>query len=68
MKTNITTMPFYLWILLAIILLSQSIMLFRAASKSGANRWFWAIWGLMQFPCPAIFYLLIVRKVWKREK
>lgn len=57
-----------LWILLAVLLLSQSLWLFRDAQKRGANPWFWGFWGLLSFPSPLILYLIFVRKVFHREK
>ncbi|MFC0215564.1 sigma-Y antisigma factor component [Paenibacillus chartarius] len=57
-----------IWILVpvAVILLTQSTLLFLDARKRGANAWFWGIIGLIQAPLPTIFYLLLVRKVYKR--
>ena len=49
-----------------IILLIQSTWLFFDARKHGHNYWFWAIWGLIQTPCPTIFYLIFARKKFKR--
>lgn len=68
MRTGFTQMNLYMWIILAIILLPQSYLLFKDAGKRGANKWFWGIWGLFQFPCPTIFYLIIVRKVFTKKK
>ncbi|MCK0473062.1 transcriptional regulator [Halalkalibacter sp. APA_J-10(15)] len=47
--------------LLAVTLLVQSIFLFRDAQKRGSYKWFWGIWGLLQFPMPTLFYFLFVR-------
>lgn len=51
----------------AIILLSQSIFLFTDARKHGHNHWLWGILGLIQAPMPLLFYLLLVRKIWRRK-
>lgn len=62
-------------ILLAVVitclLLVQSISLFIDAKKRGSFPWFWGLWGLIQFPCPTLFYLLFVRKIyrhWRRNE
>ncbi|BBH24678.1 hypothetical protein Back11_60230 [Paenibacillus baekrokdamisoli] len=50
-------------ILVGIILMCQSSWLFLNASQySPRYRWFWAIWGMIQFPLPLLFYWLFVRK------
>lgn len=65
---KINEMPLYLWILVAAILLTQATWLFIDARKRNANQWFWGIIGLIQCPLPLIFYLFIVRKIYKRRK
>ncbi|CAG9621375.1 transcriptional regulator [Sutcliffiella rhizosphaerae] len=42
------------------VFLTQSILLFIDAKKKGSYAWFWGIWGLIQFPLPTLFYLLLV--------
>lgn len=54
-------------ILVAAILITQSIFLFTNARKHGHNYWFWGIIGLIQAPVPTIVYLLFVRKQWKKN-
>jgi hypothetical protein len=56
-------LPLWGWLLIAIVLLSQSTWLFLNARKQGANPWFWGIWGVIQAPIPLIVYGLVVRKV-----
>ena len=62
------TLPLYGWIILALILFTQGSWLFFDARKRGANAWFWGIIGLIQCPCPLIFYLAIVRKALRKRK
>ncbi len=49
------------------ILLIQSIFLFTNARKHGHNYWLWGILGLIQAPMPLLFYMLFVRKNWRRK-
>lgn len=58
----------FLIIVVAIILLSQSLFLFIHAKKYQHNYWLWGILGLIQAPFPTIVYLIFVRKVWQKEK
>jgi len=56
-------------ILLSPILLTQSILLFIDAKKRNSYAWFWGIWGLIQFPLPAIFYwFFVTRRHHKRNR
>ena len=56
-------------ILVAAILLLQSIFLFLDARKRNHNYWLWGIVGLIQAPMPTLFYLVFVRKIfWKSTK
>jgi hypothetical protein len=54
-------------IVVAFILLAQSLFLFINAKKHSHNHWLWGILGLIQAPMPTIFYLLFIRKIWKRD-
>ncbi len=68
MQPNID-MPLAGWIALALILLTQGILLFLDAGRKGANRWFWGIWGLIQIPMPALLYwLFVIRPYQKRRR
>lgn len=57
------SMPWWGLCLLVITLLSQGVFLFTDARKRNANRWFWGLIGLMQFPWPTIFYFIFIRKI-----
>jgi hypothetical protein len=53
-------------VLVAPILLAQSLLLFIDAKKKGAYSWFWGIWGLIQFPLPTLFYYFIVLRPYRK--
>lgn len=54
-------------ITVAIILLTQSLFLFWDARKRNHNYWLWGIVGLIQAPMPTLFYLIFVRKIFKKK-
>lgn len=54
-------------IIVAAILLSQSIFLFLDARKRNHNYWLWGIVGLIQAPMPTLFYLIFVRKIFRKR-
>lgn len=60
-------LPLYAWIIIACLLLSQSIWLFRDAQKCRRNPWIWGIWGITGAPTPLIVYLIVVRKIFKKK-
>ncbi|RIW30900.1 sigmaY antisigma factor component [Bacillus salacetis] len=55
-------------LLLAPILLTQSLFLFTDARKRGHKYWFWGIWGLIQSPLPIIFYFIFARKIFRKKE
>jgi hypothetical protein len=54
-------------IMVAAILLLQSIYLFLDARKRNHNYWLWGIVGLIQAPMPTLFYLIFVRKIFRKR-
>ncbi|HEY2420354.1 MAG TPA: sigma-Y antisigma factor component [Neobacillus sp.] len=54
-------------ILVAAILLLQSIYLFLDARKRSYNYWLWGIVGLIQAPMPTLFYLIFVRRIFHKK-
>ena len=54
-------------IIVTAILLLQSIFLFLDARKRNHNYWLWGIVGLIQAPMPTLFYLLFVRKIFRKR-
>lgn len=57
----------WFWMLIAIVLISQSTWLFLDAGKRGGLKWFWGIWGLISFPLPLLVYWLIEIKYKNRR-
>ncbi|OLS33598.1 sigma-Y antisigma factor component [Bacillus sp. MRMR6] len=55
-------------LLVAGILMLQSLFLFLDARKRNHNYWLWGIVGLIQAPMPTLFYLVFVRKIFNRKK
>ncbi|MDQ1004231.1 hypothetical protein QFZ28_004631 [Neobacillus niacini] len=54
-------------VFVAAILLLQSVYLFLDARKRNHNYWLWGIVGLIQAPMPTLFYLLFVRKIFRKK-
>jgi hypothetical protein len=54
-------------IIVAAILLIQSIFLFLDARKRNHNYWLWGILGLIQAPMPTLFYLVFIRKIFRKR-
>lgn len=55
-------------VVVAMILLSQGIVLFVFAKKRRKKAWLWGILGLIQFPMPSILYYFIVVRPSKKNK
>ncbi|MGD6965471.1 sigmaY antisigma factor component [Rossellomorea vietnamensis] len=55
-------------LLVAPLLLLQSLFLFTDARKRGHKYWFWGLWGLIQCPVPLLFYFIFARKVFSTKK
>jgi hypothetical protein len=55
-------------LLVAGILMMQSIFLFLDARKRNHNYWLWGIVGLIQAPMPTLFYLIFVRKIFNKKR
>lgn len=52
---------FWLFLLLAICLLTQGTWIFTDAKKRGLNPWLWGLLGLLNIPTSLIVYLLVSR-------
>jgi hypothetical protein len=65
--THTYDMPFYCWIIIACLLLTQSTWLFRDAQKHKSNPWLWGIWGITSAPTPLVVYLIVVRKIFRKK-
>lgn len=58
----------WFWLLLGSTMIGQSTWLFLDSGKRGGLKWFWGLWGLIQFPGPLIVYwLVVVRPSRKRQ-
>jgi len=55
------------WLSISALLVMQAVSLFFSARKSGRNPWVWGGAGLLQFPLPAIAYLILERQA-KQKK
>nr|WP_090238027.1 sigmaY antisigma factor component [Fictibacillus solisalsi] len=66
MTSEFHGLPFWLLVLLILVLLCQSIFLFLDGRKRGYRYWFWSLWGLIQCPLPLLFYLIFARKIFRR--
>lgn len=67
-SNELSVIPLPLWILLAAILLTQGIWIYKDAEKRGENKWLWGLFGLLNVPTNLLVYLFITRKVWQRFK
>lgn len=53
---KIDGVPVWLLCLIPVFLIAQSTWLFTHTRRHHRNRWFWGLWGLIQFPLPIIVY------------
>ncbi|MFD3262018.1 hypothetical protein ACE3MQ_25785 [Paenibacillus lentus] len=61
--------PWWVLILVALLVLAQGTWMFIDARKRGRRAWIWGLWGALSCPSPLIVYLLVV--VWadyRKEK
>lgn len=58
--------PWYLWLVIAALLLSQGLWVYRDAEARGENKWAWGLFGLMNFPSSGLIYWFVTRRVWER--
>ena len=65
---ELAAMPWYLWILLGSLLLTQSIWIYKDAEKRGENKWLWGLYGLTNVPTSGFVYWFVTRKIWRRFK
>lgn len=54
------TVQIVLWLVLAVLMLTQSTLIFLSARKRGKNPWFWGFIGLFNIPFSAILYYFFV--------
>lgn len=53
---EISTLPWWAWLLIVLLLGSQGTVLFLDSRRRGANPWVWGLLGLIQFPIPSLLY------------
>jgi hypothetical protein len=58
---NIDQIPLFVWVIIIIALMTQSIWIFWDASKRGENKWLWGLYGLLNVPSSLLIYLLVTR-------
>lgn len=63
---DLSVIPLPLWFLIAAILLTQSILIYKDAEKRGENKWLWGLFGLLNCPTNGFIYWFVTRKVWQR--
>lgn len=68
MKTSLIEIPIFIWIAIALLLITQSTWMFIDARKHGHNHWLWGTLGLIQFPSYLLIYLIFVRKIFISKK
>lgn len=66
-SNTLSSLPLWLCVLIALILICQGSWMFWDARKRGHNAWLWGFLGLTQFPMYLIIYLIFVRKIVKRK-
>lgn len=62
LQAEFNEIPWWGWLLLAALLLAQSIFIFRDAQKRGARAWLWGLYGLTSIPSAFIVYWLCVMR------
>lgn len=55
---ELKSIPLWVLMLLAVLLIAQSLFLFFHSRNNDQWKWFWGIWGCMQVPTPIIAYFL----------
>jgi bacteriorhodopsin len=63
MNRDLSIIPIWAWIVLAVVLLTQSVWVFNDASKRGMNQWLWGVFALLNTPTNLIVYLIVSRSV-----
>lgn len=60
--TNFKALTWWEWLILAIVLLAQSIFIFQDAQKRGARAWLWGLYGLTSCPTALVVYWVCVMR------
>lgn len=65
--SDLSTIPVSVWFILAILLLTQGILVYKDAEKRGENKWLWGLFALLN-ASNGLIYLFITRKMWRKLK
>jgi len=65
MNKELLTIPWWAWIMIMTLLLSQGLWMFNDAYKRGMNRWVWGFFGLLHCPSNLLIYLVVSRIIMK---
>jgi hypothetical protein len=65
-ETNVSDLPWFAWVAVALLLLGQGTWLFLDARRRRARPWLWGLLGLVQFPMPLVLYWVFVVR-WSRR-
>jgi hypothetical protein len=60
--TDVSSLTWWQWLLLAAVLLGQSLFIFRDAQKRGARAWLWGLYGLTSCPTAYLVYWFCVMR------
>ncbi|HEY3366709.1 MAG TPA: sigmaY antisigma factor component [Symbiobacteriaceae bacterium] len=60
--SDLRVIPWYGWVVIAAILLSQGTWLFLDARRRGARPWLWGLVGLVHCPGALLLYWWVVRR------
>jgi len=66
MKTD--SLPLWVWLLIALTVLTQGICMFLDARRRGGRAWLWGLWGLTSFPLPSVVYSIVIWLDSRRKK
>ncbi|WP_042418493.1 hypothetical protein [Geomicrobium sp. JCM 19038] len=61
MHYNLNELPYWLLIVIFVLLFAQATFLFIHARRNGRMHWFWGIWGMISAPMPIIIYLIYIK-------
>ncbi len=69
MQLNMSAeLPWWQWLLVAAVMLTQGILIFQDAQKRGAKAWLWGLYGLTTCPTALIVYWLCVIKKSRKKQ
>lgn len=66
--TSETTLTWWQWALIFVLLFGQALFIFRDAQKRGAKAWLWGLYGLTSVPSAFVVYWFCVMRKRKSKK